>query len=432
MNCNKFLQKYSNRRFLALAAMIIAVRENALGQEALRIATAADQAETSAQQQTEGASEGHYNFLLGPTAWRFTSGLGLAYNDNIRSTSTPESDFILTPNLTSVMHWPVTLNNSLDISLGAGYSYYFQHSQYNQFYINSGSGLSFDVFVGDCKINLHDQISISQYTYENPGVNVGNANTEFLQNSAGVSATYNLENLVPSIGYDHVDYVPLNNDSTSPQTTSENFTGSLGCPLRDELLVGGEAGGSLVDFSYNGSDAAYYDTTGASQWYVGAYGTSQISDFLSANLHVGYTEYYSDSTPTSESSGSHPGLYFSGSLTHQVNQWLNYTLTAGRSTDLSSAGQPQTRTYIQLNPSYALLHNYTITTPFSYQTGTRLGYAGSGSSDYDQFTIGIQVSRVITKKLSASLGYQYVEEDSQNAGLSYTVDIISLNLTYQF
>ena len=430
MNCNHFFRSSSHRGLLALVSVIIAAQRNACGQEALRISTAADQAETAAQNQSEGAAEGYYNLLLGPVAWRFSSGLGFSYNSNVRLSQSPESDFILSPGLNSQMHWPVTINNSLDVSLNLGYSEYLEHSEWSSFFINSGSGLTFDVFVGDWKINLHDQISITQSGYQNPGVGELGQNTQFLQNTTGLSATVNWENVIPTIGYDHADYFSLDS-GTSIQTTSENFTGSLGVPLRNELTVGGEVGASLISYGSSLASSAY-NGSGATQWYTGVFGNWQISDFLTVALHAGYNDYSADGALTGVSSGNESGIYFSGDLTHKVNQWFDYTLSAGRSTDLSSYGQVQTRTFVQINPGYSLFHNYTLSTPINFQTGTRPGYAVSGPAAYNQFTAGLNVSRLITKRLTASIGYQFVDETSQVVGLAYTLHVISLNLTYQF
>lgn len=413
--------------------MIVVAQKNACGQEALRIATAADQAATLAQNQREGDALGLYNVLVGPTAWRFTSGLGLAYNDNIRATSTPESDFILSPSLDTAMHWPVTINNSLDLALHFGYEDYLQHSVLNQFFISSGSGFSFDVFVGDCKINLHDQIQITQNSYQNPGVNTGDNNTQYLQNTVGTSATFNLGKLVPTIGFDHANYMSLAT-STTPDTVSENFTGSLGLPVREDVMVGVESGGSLINYTYSsGTPPSSSDVSGATQWSAGVFGNEQITDYIQVQLHGGYTEYIPNSTSTGNNSNNDSGLYASASLVHQLNQWLNYNITAGRSTDLSSFGQVQTRTYVEFSPTCTLFNQYTVSTPFTYQSGTQPGYTpGSGTPTYDQFQVGITVGRQITKKLSGTIGYQYIQQDSSQAGLAYSIDIISLNLSYQF
>jgi hypothetical protein len=427
---------------LALAAVLVAAQRSACGQEAMRISTQANLAATAAKEQREGASEGYYNFLVGPTAWRLSSGMGFQYNDNIYAVSqSPQGDFILMPTLGTQMHWPVTLNNSLDLSLNGGYSEYLEHSDLSRFFLNAGTGLNFDVYVGDCQINLHELISISQYNYQNPGVSggYGNQNSQSLQNTLGTSATWDFGPLLSSIGFDHVNYLSLVGNAT-PDTTSENFTGNVRVPLRPDLTVGLEAGGSLISYGATyvtaagpHSTATSSQSTDAAQWSVGGLGTVAIGDHFSVQVHGGFTEYLPENTGTGGSSGSETGFYASISATHQLNQWLNYTLSAGHSTDLSSYGQVQTRTYGQLTPTCTLFKQYTLSTPLTYQQGTQPGYTPTaGVPHYEQFMAEFNISRPITKRLTAGLSYQYIKEDSNDEFLAYTENIISLNFSYQF
>ena len=97
--------------------------------------------DVAAESQRQAANTiGYYNLLWGPVAWRFSSGLGLDYDDNVNLQSqNRQGDFIFRPNLTTEIHWPVTQKNSLDVSLGVGYSLYATHSELNQIYMNPGS-----------------------------------------------------------------------------------------------------------------------------------------------------------------------------------------------------------------------------------------------------------------------------------------------------
>ena len=140
---------------IAVAVWLFTERE-APGQESLRVSMAGDLAAETRRQEAE--TIGYYNLLLGPTAWRFSSGLGFEFNDNVRIQSqNPEADFITRPNLSAQMNWPVTAQNSLNLSLGAGYSIYALHSDLDQLYVNPGSGIAFNLYIGDFVINVHDR-----------------------------------------------------------------------------------------------------------------------------------------------------------------------------------------------------------------------------------------------------------------------------------
>lgn len=406
--------------------------KNVRGQEALRISQAGDLA--AAAQQQANSSIGYYNLLLGPTAWRFSSGLGLEFTDNYNLQQNKQSDFIIQPSLNTAMHWPVTQKNSLDISVGAGYSEYLEHSDNSQFFITPGSGLSFDVYVGDFKINLHDRVTITEYGYQNPGANGGGQNQVSLQNTIGASTLWDLEKVVVNFGYDHDNSTSLSSgQNTQPDSATENFFANGGVRVRPELLLGLEAGGTIINYSQNNATNALV-TPNATQWSVGAFASAKVSEYIDVRLDAGYADYIPDSTSdTNLVTQNASGLYYSLSLSHRVNQHLNYTLSAGRSTDLSAYGQAQTYYFVSLSPNWNFLQKYTVSTPVAWRQGNSIyGTTTSGNGEYNQYQVGLNVGRSLTKKLSATFTYQFVVETSGQANLNYNVNIVGLNFAYQF
>jgi hypothetical protein len=409
--------------FLILMALagLISTRETVRGQEALRISLAGDLA-AEAQKQAESAI-GYYNLLTGPVAWRFSSGLETDYNDNVRLQSRDaQSDFIFRPNANVQMHWPITQLNDLNMSLTAGYSAYVQHSDLDQFFVNPGSGISFNIYAGDFVINLHDQISITENAYQNQSAS-GNATYAALQNTAGVNALWDLNKAVMTLGYDHGNYLALNSSQGQPDAASENFFLNGGVRPVSAILAGVEAGGGLIH--YSGSTP----TPDATQWNVGAFCTATLSQYLEARLDAGYTKFLPDMTSTNFDSGASSGFYVQFLLTHRVNRFLNYSFSAGRSIDLQYNGQPYNRYTVRWQPNWTFLHNYTLSTPLWWEHGTELYLQ---SATYDQYGAGISLGRQLTQKLSGSLTYQFVEETSGQPGLSYTDNIVSLSFSYQF
>jgi hypothetical protein len=411
---------------------LLAMAKNVRGQEALRISQAGDLA--AAAQQQANSSIGYYNLLLGPTAWRFSSGLGLEFTDNYNLQQNKQSDFIIQPSLNTAMHWPVTQKNSLDISVGAGYSEYLEHSDNSQFFITPGSGLSFDVYVGDFKINLHDRVTITEYGYQNPGANGGGQNQVSLQNTIGASTLWDLEKVVVNFGYDHDNSTSLSSgQNTQPDSATENFFANGGVRVRPELLLGLEAGGTIINYSQNNATNALV-TPNATQWSVGAFASAKVSEYIDVRLDAGYADYIPDSTSdTNLVTQNASGLYYSLSLSHRVNQHLNYTLSAGRSTDLSAYGQAQTYYFVSLSPNWNFLQKYTVSTPVAWRQGNSIyGTTTSGNGEYNQYQVGLNVGRSLTKKLSATFTYQFVVETSGQANLNYNVNIVGLNFAYQF
>lgn len=425
MAANNFMQNGFRLGLPVLIAVttFLTAAGAAHGQEALRISLAGDLA--AAQQKQTQSAIGYYNLLIGPLAWRFSSGLSLDYNDNVRLQShNAQSDFIIRPNVNAQMHWPVTQINDLNLSVSAGYSEYIQHNDLNRFYVNPGSGLSFDIYAGDFVINVHDRLSITENAYQNQST-TGNNTYASLQNTAGMSTLWDLNQAVINFGYDHGNYLALNSSRGQPDAASENFFLNVGARPVPEILTGVEAGGGLVHYSGSGAIA----TPDAKQWNVGVFCSATISEYISARLDAGYTAFLPDNTSTNFSGSSSSGFYLQLLLTHRVNQFFDYSLSAGRSMDLQYNGQPYDRYTVRWQPNWNFLKDYHLSTPLWYEHGTEIYFQ---SAAYDQYGAGIQISRQITEKLSGSFSYRFIKETSGKAGLSYTDNIVSLSFAYQF
>ncbi len=400
----------------------------ARSQEALQMSLAGDQAAENLRQAT--STIGYYYLLWGPVAWRFSSGMEVDYNDNINLQSqNQEGDFIFRPNLNTQMHWPVTQQNSLDVSLGAGYSFYATHSDFDQFYLNPGTGLSFNIFAGDCVINLHDWVSITEYSYQNPTAG-NNGSYAQLQNAAGTSLLWDLNKVVAQLGYDHLTDISLGSSQQVPDSTSDNWYLNAGMRVLPEITAGVEGGLGLISYSQSPTVAPQPDAT---QLNGGVFCKAQISEYMNARLDAGYTVYSPSSTTGFTNLSSAASIYFQLSVSHRVNKFINYSLTAGRSTDSSFFGQPFDYYFVRWQPNWNFFKNYQLSTPVFWEKGTQL-YAVSGTvaEDYTQYGAGINLGRAITKKLSGSLAYQYVRENSAQSILNYTVNIVSLSFSYQF
>jgi hypothetical protein len=327
------------------------------------------------------------------------------------------------------MHWPVTQKNSLDVSLGAGYSLYATHSELNQFYLNPGTGLSFNIYAGDCAINLHDRISITENSYQNPTAG-NNGNYAQLENAAGTSLVWDLNKVVTQLGYDHLNDVSLGSSQQVPDATSDNWFLNAGVRLHPEITAGVEGGVGLDSYGQSQSAPPQPDAT---QWNAGVFCKAQISEYISGRLDAGYTVYSPANTSAFTNLSSSANMYFQLSISHQVNKFLNYSLSAGRSTESSLFGQPYDYYFVRLQPSWNIFKNYQLSTPLFWENGTQLYVQGGAlAENYNQYGAAINIGRAITQKLSSSLGWQFVRENSAQSSLNYTVNIVSLSFTYQF
>jgi len=232
---------------------------------------------------------------------------------------------------------------------------------------------------------------------------------------------------VVNVGYDHMNYVALTKTIGQPDSVSENFFVNGGFKLRPEIMVGLESGLGLINYEQSGATGAGA-VADAVQWNVGAFSSVQISQHLSTRLDAGYTVYTPNATGTNSLNNA-TALYFQFSITHQVNDHISYSLSAGHSVDFAYNGQAYDRYFVNLDPNWNVVRNFQISTPIWYEQGKQVAVQ---TVSYDQYGAGITIGRGLTQKLSSSVYYKWIKETSNSAWWNYTENIVGLSFTYQF
>jgi len=429
---------------LFIVMLLLGFGGAAWSQEAIRMSLAS--ADAAAARRRAVSTFGYYNLRLGPTAWRFGAGLGLEYNDNVQlQQENPLNDFIFRPHIEAQMLWPVTEKNAINLSLGCGYAAYAHHSDLNRLYVTPGSELSFDLYLGDLWVNVHDRFSIIEDSYQDPTV-AGTGNYSRLQNALGLAATWDLNKVLVRAGYDHVDYLAFSGNNQQPDGQSELVSTSIGYNLKPGLLAGAELGGGLLH--YSGPSAFFRD---AKQWNAGMFLEAELSQYLRLRGSVGYTDYAPDNRQftsffimgtnvvvATNSITDFTGIYGQVDLQHQLNRFVAYTLSAGRTINFGFYANSVDLIFIRLLTNWRIVRKVTIGTSFDFETGsegiffnTRNG-AGRLPETFNRYGGRLTVGRGITAKASASLSYQFFWRNSNLPGRSYTDNIVSLNFNYRF
>jgi len=382
-------------------------------------------AQAAEAQRRAAATVGYYNLQLGPTYWNLGTGLGTQYNSNVNLTDTnPESDFIFTPQINTRMLWPVSDQNSLNLTLGAGYSAYVQNSKLDRAFITPGSALAFDLYIEDFWINLHDRFSILENPYQDPTV-AGSGNYAQFQNAAGVTTVWDLNKVVLKSVYDHVDSMPINGSQGQSAVSEEVFSLWAGYTLKPKVLLGLAGGASLIN---QGNTSTSTGLGNGVQWNVGPFFEAQASEYIQVSVNAGYTGFVPESEGNINSSDLSGG-YGQASITHRLNQYVSYSLAGGRILSLSLYGSASDMYFASLGASWNLIHKVSLATSFLYYHGTA---TSSYNETYDQYGPQVTLSRPLTRKLSSSLSYQFYLRDSNQANRNYTVNLVSLNLNYTF
>src|SRR5437764_4043331 len=208
-------------------------------QDAIR-PSLAGQAASEARQQD--VSRIPYNLLLGPVRFRVGASVSAEYNDNVTyAENNTQDDFIITPNLSLDMIWPITQLNTLRLDLGVGYSFYLDHSQYDTdtILIAPKSQIAFDIFVADFRINIHDRMQLQQDPIQE-GALSNVVDYGRFENTGGISVLWDLNKLLFQVGYDHYNFVSTTSAFDYLDRNSEIVNGSAAFIVTPTITVGAE------------------------------------------------------------------------------------------------------------------------------------------------------------------------------------------------
>ena len=122
-------------------------------------------------------------------------------------------------------------------------------------------------------------------------------------------------------------------------------------------------------------------------------------------------------------------MYVQINITHRLNQYISYSLSGGRNLTTAFGGGATEQYFALWGANWQIVRQVSLGTTFTYNHGTQLDVGGE---IYDQYGPGITLSRQITEKLSSSLSYQVYWRGSNEQGRNYTVNVVSLNLSYTF
>jgi hypothetical protein len=329
-------------------------------------------AEAAEARRRAATTVGYYNLKLGPTAWNFGAGLGVEYNSNVYNTeSDPQGDVIFRPQINTRMVWPVSDQNSINLALGGGYSAYVNNPRLDRYFISPDSELSFDLYVGEFWINLHDRFTITENSYQDPTV-AGSGNYSQLQNALGLTTAWDLNKGIVRVGYDHVNYDSLsggNGQSAGGQPSgySEVFSASAGYALKPGMLLGLELGDSLINYPTTPTNTSY---SKANQWNVGGFYDAPLSEYIHIAAHAGYSVYSPEAGGAMVTSSDFSGIYAQLDIRHRVNQYLEYSLSGGRTISVVFNGGTIDRYFAHWQADWRILRKVTLGTSFTYEHGS--------------------------------------------------------------
>ena len=387
----------------------------------------------------EAAAESHkvhpeslpYTFKTGDLRVLVTPSLNGSWNDNINIAHTnTQQDFIITPAVQILTTYPVSQLNLLSLNVGIGYDKYLDHPDLSTWSLQSGSGLSFDIYVKDLWINLHDNASYSQDSSQQSAV-ANTATYGTVANTVGILNTLDLEDVTLTLGYDHRNTFSESGQSSANQFQSQNnsselLVGRAGLVVHPKVTVGVEATGTFTTYDQQ----VLNNNSGFS---TGVYADFHPSQYFQVSPHLGYTETYYQHPSQSIQTSDQGSWYANLSLSHHITDAVSYSLTAGHNITQGIQSDAIEQDTVDLGIGWNIIKDLGLTTSFSYTHGNQGqgNVSGNLTETYDWYTGNLNLSHPITKKLTASLSYRVTVRSSDIPSNAYTQNLVGLMLTYQ-
>lgn len=393
-----------------------------LAQDAVRPSLAGEEAADARRQSVEQVP---YNLKAGPVRFLFSVTTGVEYNDNINlSQNNPEDDVIIRPQFNLDAIWPVTQLNTLKLDLGVGYAFYLQHSDAdtNSILISPGSQLSFDIFVQDFRINLHDRFSLQ----DDPVGELQLSNVVDygrFENTAGVSVLWDLNKAVLTLGYDHYTYVSTTAAFDYLDRNAEELTASSYFAFT--TATGGGLEASVV---YN-----YYDQNflnDSTSYSFGPFVETQITNYLKLRVAAGYQAIDFDQGGLVGDSSDTNDYYANVLLSHRINSAISQTIAAGHETQLGIDSNFIALNYIRHTATWNIINRTLLTTELFYEDGDDSG--GIFNEHIQRYGGAIAFGYQFTPHVTLGLRYQYTQKQSDLAFRDYKQNQVSLDGTYSF
>ncbi|HEY5036753.1 MAG TPA: outer membrane beta-barrel protein [Chthoniobacterales bacterium] len=391
-------------------------------QDAVRPSLAGEDAAEARHQSVEQIP---YNLKAGPVRFLFSLTTGVEYNDNINLAQTnKQEDIIIRPQFNVDAIWPVTQLNTLKLDLGVGYAFYLDHSNAdtNTILISPGSQLSFDVFVQDFRINLHDRFSLQQ----DPIGEIQLSNVVDygrFENTAGISVLWDLNKAVLTFGYDHYNFISTTSDFDYLDRNAEELSATA------YFAFTSATGGGLESAAvYN-----YYDQdflNDSVSYSVGPFVETQITNYLKLRVAAGYQIIDFDTGGLVDDSSNSNDYYANVLLSHRINAAISETLAAGHESQLGVNSNFIALNYIRHTATWNIINRTLLTTELFYEDGQDSG--GIFGEHIQRYGGAISFGYQFTPHVTLGLRYQYTQKQSDQPLRDYKQNRVSLDGTYSF
>jgi len=380
---------------------------------------------------TDGFSNGHRNFKIGPIPFKVGLSADLEYNDNLTRTKTNKaSTLIAGVNARINGTYNITRWNRLSIGGGIGYDYYFDHpelSSYGQWSdsgglnIPLGSGFSFDVLAGDLVITFYDQFSTQSVTQDDFALDDLDIFSQFV-NQAGVSTNWAINSSLNfSLGYQRSDRIAFDDEFDFLDYGQHTLRASLAWSPTQTWTAGINGSSNWVGYSGNvQNDGETYS--------VGAFFSSPITHNTSIRAGAGVQIFEFDEGGTNGDRSDLSDEYYNVSLQNQLNARVSHSITLGHESSLGTRSNFVTTDYIRYGVGVIGYRGSRYSASIFYEEEQSSG--GFSAENFERYGVDLYAGHQITDWLHMGLGYHYGNTESSIAGRDYEQHSFSIDTSY--
>jgi hypothetical protein len=398
-----------------------------------------------------GYEQRYYNIKAGPVLFTLNSGLSLEYNDNINLsngiTSPRQSDIIVRPHFgidavseLQILPKSQTDRTTLGVSFNVGTRRYMQHPELNRneldLNVSPDSELSFLIRTGHFHTRLYERFALDDDP-SGDGTLSNVAVFRRINNHVGARTTWNMNSKTSfSLGYDHgnliaLDYATLS--GTAPTLGSlDNSTDQLSFTSFSQIF-------SLLGVGFNASAMSTNFPGNPNQNMT----TYSYGPFLDARF-TQYTTLHASYSMTESQEGS---LFYGGgtggtsigngdnnfqvSLTNHLNTYYTQTFSVGRQTVFNLLGNLTTTDSISYTSGWRVNSKITLTSSIFAEDSTDQSRFNR-NPHYKRYGCSFGTGYQLSRKMSATLTYQYSKKISDFADQDYQQNTMILNIKYAF
>jgi hypothetical protein len=382
---------------------------------------------TAAEARRPSDGPGNYNMKLGPVYFDLTGELETSFNDNVYlSDEQRESDFILRPNLSLHTFWQATRMNVLSIDIGIGYSKYLDHSDLDTsgLMIAPNSAVSFDIYVGNVLINLHDRFSITQNPVDEALLS-GVGKFDRFQNAAGISFLCDLNDLVLFFGYDHYNFWSLSDEFETLDRSEEQFAFSASAKVNEATVTGLDVSASIIDYDQDFQNDGWSGS-------VGPFIELQVTRHLKFRASAGYQMMSFDAGGGNGDASDLNGWFAYMNLSHQMNSRVTEALAIGHESRLGLVTNYAEVDYARYLINWQMSSALSSSLDLLYENARESSGGTFESEDSQRFSAGASLEYAVSRKLSVGLRYRYSLKDSNLLLRDYYQNLVSAVVRYDF